>query len=79
MIETINFEIDSEDKKHFEELTGMKIGDCMKILLNSLKYGGKLELDPFYSDENIDYLIKVTSEVDSGKANLIRHDIMEKE
>ena len=79
MIETINFEIDSEDKKYFEKSTGMKIGDCMKILLNSLKYGGKLELDPFYNDENIDYLIKVTSDVDSGKAKLIRHDIMEKE
>jgi len=58
MTETINFEIDSEDKKYFEESTGMKIGDCMKILLNSLKYGGKLELDPFYSDENIAELKK---------------------
>ena len=42
MTETINLEIDSEDKKNFEELTGIKIGDCMKILLNSdnllLKY-----------------------------------------
>ena len=77
MTEKINLEIDSEDKKYLEELTGMKIGDCMKILLNSLKYGGKLELDPFYSDENIEHLIKVTSEVDSGKAKLIRHDIVE--
>ena len=69
MTETINFEIDSEDKKYFEESTGMKIGDCMKILLNSLKYGGKLELDPFYSDENINYLIKEISDINSGKAN----------
>ena len=44
MTETINFTIDSEDLKEFKEQTGMSIADCIKILMNSVKYGGKLEL-----------------------------------
>ena len=52
----VSVTLDSEDKKLFEEKTGMKFGDCIKILVNSLKYGGKLELDPFWRDENISEL-----------------------
>ena len=53
MTEQINVLIDSEDLKEFKETTGMSVIDCIKILLNSVKYGGKLELDPFWSDDNI--------------------------
>ena len=53
MTETINLAIDSEDLKKFKEQTGMSLTDCTKILVNSIKYGGKLELDSFWSDENI--------------------------
>ena len=72
MIETINFAIDSEDLKEFKEQTGMSLTDCIKILVNSVKYGGKLELDPFWSDENINEL---KSRIKNGKME--RHDLIE--
>ena len=50
----------------------MSIVDCMKILMNSVKYGGKLELDPFWSDENINEL---KSRIKNGK--LVQHDLIE--
>lgn len=56
MTEQISITIDSEDLKEFKETTGMTLLDCMKILVNSVKYGGKLELDPFWSDDNISEL-----------------------
>lgn len=42
MTEQINMTIDSEDLKEFKETTGMSLIECMKILINSVKYGGKL-------------------------------------
>lgn len=72
MTETINIAIDSEDLKEFKEQTGMSLTDCIKILINSVKYGGKLELDPFWSDENINEL---KSRIKHGKME--RHDLIE--
>ena len=72
MTETISLAIDSEDLKEFKEQTGMSLTDCIKILMNSVKYGGKLELDPFWSDENINEL---KSRIKNGKME--RHDLIE--
>lgn len=74
MTEILNIEIDSEDKQNFEKLTGMNINDGIKILMNSLKYGGKLELDPFYSDENISELKKRIKSNKFEKHELIEGD-----
>ena len=72
MTEQISIAIDSEDLKEFKSTTGMSIIDCIKILMNSVKYGGKLELDPFWSDENIEEL---KSRIKSGKME--RHELIE--
>jgi len=72
MTETINITVDSEDLKEFKEKTGMTLLDCMKILMNSIKYGGKLELDPFWSDENISELKR---RIKNGKME--RHELIE--
>ena len=34
-------------------------------------------LDPFYSENNICYLEKVVSDIDSGKAKLVEHELIE--
>ena len=78
MTETINIAIDSEDLKEFKEQTGMNLTDCIKILVNSVKYGGKLELDPFWSDENIKELKKIAEDVKHGR-NMHKHDLIEVE
>ena len=76
MVETISFAIDSEDLKEFKETTGMSLLDCMKILMNSVKYGGKLEFDPFWSDENVKHLKKVFEDAKNGR-NMHEHELIE--
>lgn len=72
MTEMINIAVDSEDLKEFEAQTGLTVVDCIKILMNSLKYGGKLELDPFWSDENI---TELKNRIKNGK--FVQHDLIE--
>ena len=74
MTESITMTFDSEDLKEFKEKTGMTPLDCIKILVNSVKYGGKLEFDPFWSDEN---MAELKRRIESGKME--RHDLIEVE
>jgi|GEM_PF-2172427 len=67
MTETINFSIDSEDLKEFKATTGMSLIDCVKILINSVKYGGKLEFDTFWSDANQKHLQQSIRDFKEGK------------
>ena len=78
MTETINITFSDEDLKTFKETTGMSIGDCIKILMNSVKYGGKLELDPFWSDENQMLLRKIREDAEHGR-NMHEHELIEVE
>ena len=72
MTETISMTLDSEDLQEFKKTAGMSVVDCVKILINSVKYGGKLELDPFWSDESISDL---KNRIKSGK--LEHHELIE--
>ena len=76
MTETINIDIESEDLKEFQEKTGMSLSDCIKILINSVKYGGKLEFDTFWSDENISELNRRIDDMNHGR-NMSKHDLIE--
>lgn len=67
MTETINFTIDSEDVKIFEEKTGLKFVEGVKLLMDNIKYGGQLGLDPFWSEENQKCLQKSIRELEEGK------------
>lgn len=72
MTEILNIPVESEDLKEFKEKTGMSLADCIKILINSVKYGGKLELDTFWSEENIsDLKNRIKSE------KMERHELIE--
>ena len=68
MTETINIKINSEDKKIFEEFSGMNFAEGVKLLMDNVKYGGRLGLDPFWSEENQKYLQESISELKAGKA-----------
>ena len=67
MSELINFAIDSKDVQTFEEKTGLKFVDGMKLLMDNLKYGGNFGLDPFWSEENQKQLQKSIRELEEGK------------
>ena len=78
MTETINITVDSEDLKEFKETTGMTLRDCMKLLMDNVKYGGKLGFDPFWSEENQDLLSKAIKDAKNGR-NMHEHDLIEVE
>ena len=76
MTEVVSLSIDSEDLKEFQETTGMSLSDCVKILINSVKYGGKLELDTFWNDANMAELQRRIENAKNGK-NFVEHDLIE--
>ncbi|MBQ6297050.1 MAG: hypothetical protein IJK81_05080 [Selenomonadaceae bacterium] len=76
MAEMTNIAIDSEDLKEFNEKSGMSMTECIKILINSVKYGGKLELDPFWSDENQTVLREIREDAEQGR-NMHEHELIE--
>ena len=67
MTENISISVESEDLKEFKEKTGMSLAECIKILINSVKYGGKLEFDTFWSDENMEHLKKAVDDIDNER------------
>ena len=76
MAEMVNFAIDSKDVQTFEEKTGLKFVDGMKLLMDNLKYGGKLGLDPFWSEENQTLLSKAIEDAKNGR-NMHEHELIE--
>jgi len=78
MAEMINFAIDSKDVQTFEEKTGLKFVDGMKLLMDNLKYGGNIGLDPFWSEENQTVLSKAIEDAKNGR-NMHEHALIEVE
>ena len=67
MTEQISITIDSKDLKEFKETTGMNVSDCIKLLMDNVKYGGQLGFDPFWSEENQKHLQESIREFEEGK------------
>ena len=67
MTEQITMTFSDEDKKIFEEKTGMKFVEAIKLMMDNVKYGGKLGFDPFFSEENQTVLQKSIGEFKKGK------------
>jgi len=78
MTETISMTFSSDDLKEFKETTGMSFAACMKLLMDNVKYGGKLGLDPFWSEENQTLLNEIAEDVKNGR-NMHEHDLIEVE
>ena len=78
MAEMINFAVDSEDVQTFEEKTGLKFVDGIKLLMDNLKYGGKIGLDPFWSEENQKVLSEAIEDAKNGR-NMHEHELIEVE
>lgn len=76
MSEMINFSIDIKDVQTFEEKTGLKFVDGMKLLMDNLKYGGNIGLDPFWSEENQTVLSKAIEDANNGR-NMHEHELIE--
>ena len=72
MTKMTNIAIDSEALEEFNERSGISMTECIKILMNSVKYGGKLEFDPFWSDANMKELQRRIE-----KDKFVKHELIE--
>ncbi len=80
----VNFRMDAEDKKGMEDVCkelGMSMSTAFTIFARKMRRERRIpfevSIDPFYSDANMAYLTRITEEIDSGKANLVTHELAE--
>ena len=80
----INFRIDENIKKEMEKICremGMSMTTAFTIFVTKVtkerRIPFEITADPFYSESNIKYLEKVIADIESGKAKLVEHDLIE--
>ena len=80
----VNFRMDTELKKDMEAVCrelGMNMTTAFTIFAKKMTREKRIPfdvaLDPFYSNENQRYLSKVISDIETGKATLQEHDLIE--
>ncbi len=78
-----NIKIDPDVKEQAQILfksMGMNLSTAVNIFLKQAIREQSIPFrigDPFYSPANISYLEKVTKEIDSGNAKLVKHSLLE--
>lgn len=80
----VNLRMDEDVKKSMEE-TCKELGITMSAAFNMFarkmirekRIPFEVSIDPFYSESNMKYLKKVIKDIESGKAKLIEHELME--
>ena len=80
----INFRIDEKSKKEMEKICremGMSMTTAFTIFATKVtkekRIPFEITADPFYSESNMKYLEKVIADIESGKAKLVEHDLIE--
>lgn len=80
----INFRMDEELKKNMEETCkdlGLSMTTAFTIFAKKMtrekRIPFEVSVDPFYSESNMTYLKKVVEDIESGKAVLAEHELIE--
>ena len=80
----VNFRMDSELKQSMEKVCkemGMSMTTAFTIFAAKVCQQKRIPFeicaDPFYSEENIAYLKRTIKDIESGKAILEKHDLLE--
>lgn len=80
----VNFRMDEELKKSMEQTCtemGLSMTTAFTIFAKKVsrekRIPFEISADPFYSENNIRYLEKVISDIETGQANLVEHDLIE--
>lgn len=80
----VNFRMDEELKKDMENICkelGMSMSTAFTIFAKKLTREKRIPfdvcIDPFYSESNMAYLKKVLADIETGKAMLTEHDLIE--
>lgn len=80
----INFRIDENIKREMEKVCremGMSMTTAFTIFATKVtkekRIPFEITADPFYSESNMKYLEKIITDIESGKAKLVEHDLIE--
>ena len=80
----VNFRMDSELKKRMEKICsdmGMSMTTAFTIFAKKVtkerRIPFEITADPFYSEANMRYLDRVIADIESGKAKLTEHELIE--
>lgn len=80
----VNFRIDTEDKISLEQLCdnlGLSLSTAFKIfakkMIREQRIPFDVSLDNFYSENNLKYLEKVITDIESGSTKLAEHQLIE--
>ncbi|MBR5401261.1 MAG: type II toxin-antitoxin system RelB/DinJ family antitoxin [Treponema sp.] len=80
----VNFRMDERLKSDMENVCqelGMNMTTAFTIFAKKMTREKRIpfdvSVDPFYSEDNMKYLAKVISDIESGKAKLKEHDLIE--
>lgn len=80
----VNFRMDADLKKSMEGVCkemGLTMTAAFTMFATKVSRERRIPFevnaDPFFSASNMAYLAKVTAEIDSGKANLAEHELIE--
>lgn len=80
----VNFRMDEDLKKNMESTCkelGMNMSTAFIIFAKKVAREKRIpfdvSVDPFYSEGNMKRLEKIISDIDSGKAKLVEHDLVE--
>ena len=80
----VNFRMDEELKKNMEQACsemGLTMTSDFTIFAKKVarekRIPFEVSADPFYSESNMNYLEKITADIDSGRAKLVEHDLIE--
>lgn len=80
----VNFRMDEELKKSMEQACsdmGLTLTAAFTIFAKKVarekRIPFEVSADPFYSESNMKYLEKVIADIDSGRAKMVEHDLIE--
>ncbi len=80
----VNFRMDEALKQNMERTCqdlGMNMTTAFTIFAKKMTREKRIpfdvSIDPFYSEANMNYLKKVISDIESGKAELQEHELIE--
>lgn len=82
----VNIRMDENLKKQFDDFCadiGMNMTTAICVFVKTAVRERKIPfeisaaIDPFYSESNMNYLKKIVSDIETGKAKLVEHELIE--
>ena len=80
----VNFRMDEDLKKGMEQACkemGLSMTTAFTMFAAKVSREKRIpfevSVDPFYSESNMNYLRSIVADIESGKAKLVEHDLIE--